>query len=114
MNKLLLLILILLASCGATLSVRGTAPTMDNAGSCLFPVLGARVGFTVMHFAWQGAVAGEDSVITTAGTLVTFTKNGIPAGLYTIRAWASDSAGVGCDTIITRRFGGPPSKVGIN
>ena len=96
----------------ATLIIRATAPISDNSAvSCLSsPVLGARSGFTVIHFAWSGPSAGEDSITTIAGTLVTFSRGGAPAGLYTIRCWASDSAGVGCDTSMVRRFGGPPHK----
>ena len=111
----LLLLLILLASTSATLIVRATAPLFDNSAvSCLStPILGARSGFTVLHFAWSGPTAGEDSITTTAGSLVTLSRGGVPAGLYTIRSWASDSAGVGCDTSVVRRFGGPPHKPAV-
>lgn len=105
----LLLALVAFSSCAATLTVRATAPIYDNAGTCTLPLIGPRSGATVMHFAWAGPVTGEDSVATSSGTLVTFTKQ-VPAGLYTIRAWASDSGGAGCDTTISRRFGGPPAR----
>ena len=102
--------LVALGSCAATLTVRATAPLSDNLGTCSAPLLGPRTGATVIHFEWQGPVSGVDSVLTTAGTQVTFTRNGIPAGTYTIRSWASDAGGAGCDTVITKRFGGPPWK----
>lgn len=116
LTAILLLPLVLLASCAATLTVRATAPIYDNLGTCSSPLLGPRTGVTVMHFEWSGPVSGEDSVTTTAGTQIQFNKNGIPAGLYTIRAWASDAAGPSlCDTTITKRFGGPPHKpTGVN
>lgn len=100
---------ILAGSLFALLVVRGTAPPNDNSGSCTAPILAPRIGTTVMHFAWSGPVAGEDSVSTSAGTLITFTRN-VPAGTYLIRAWASDGGGAGCDTSIVRHFGGPPWK----
>lgn len=108
----LVLMLAALASpaAAATLTVRGTAPVNDNLGTCSAPQLGTRSGATVMHFEWSGAVNGEDSVSTAAGVQVTFSRNGIPAGTYNIRGWASDGGGAGCDTTIVRRFGGPPWK----
>lgn len=115
LGALLLLSVIGFSSCAATLSVKATAPLQDNLGTCTAPILGPRSGVTVLHFAWTGPVSGEDSVATIAGTQVTFTKNGIPAGVYDIRAWASDAGGPGCDTTITKRFGGPPHKPsGVN
>jgi len=107
---LLALLSVLLTSCAATLIVRGTAPVQDNSGTCIAPILGPRSGATMMHFAWTGPAVGEDSISTVAGTQVTLTRNGVPAGIYTIRAWASDSGGAGCDTSIVLRFGGPPKK----
>lgn len=108
--------LVALGSCAATLTVRATAPIWDNLGTCSNPLLGPRTGPTVLHFEWSGPVSGEDSVLTTAGTQIQFNKNGVPAGLYTIRAWASDAAGPSlCDTTISKRFGGPPHKpTGVN
>ena len=104
---------VLLSSCAATLRLSATAPIQDDdrATCTATPILTARTGFTRMHFAWVGAVSGQDSLTTTAGTLVNFVRTGIPAGLYTVRAWASDSAGVSCDTTITLQLGGPPAKV---
>jgi hypothetical protein len=110
MKRLLILLGVLLSGCAATFVVRATAPINDNVGTCAAPLLGPRSGVTVMHFEWTGPISGEDSVSTTAGTQVTFQKNGFPAGLYSIRAWASDLGGAGCDTTISKRFGGPPGK----
>lgn len=114
MKKPLLMSLILLAaltSCGATLRVKATAPTNDNDGSCAAPVLYAAPAAAprVLHFAWTGPVSGEDSVTTTAGTLVTYTR-GVPPGTYTVRAWASDAGGPGCDTTTVVVVKAPPAK----
>jgi len=106
-----LLLLIALSSCSATLRVKATAPTNDNDGTCAGPVLVAMPAGTprVMHFAWAGPVSGEDSISTTAGTLVTFSR-GVPPGIYTVRTWASDAGGVGCDTTATFVVKAPPAR----
>lgn len=112
----ILLTLTLLGSCAATLRIRCTAPAQDNGAlSCTaIPIL-IPVGavWRVVHFAWSGPAAGEDSVTTTGGLTVNYARSGLPAGTYTVRAWASDSGGVGCDTTITRTLKGPPHRVAI-
>ncbi len=105
------LLLVALTSCSATLRVKATAPTNDNDGSCAAPVLYAVPAGTarVMHFAWTGPASGEDSVATTAGTLVTYSR-GVPPGTYTVRTWASDAGGAGCDTTATVVVKAPPAR----
>lgn len=106
-----LLMLIALSSCSATLRVKATAPTNDNDGTCAAPVLyGTPVGTPrVVHFAWTGPAAGEDSITTTAGALVTYSRT-VPPGMYTVRVWASDAGGVGCDTTTTTVVKAPPAR----
>src|SRR5262245_36464168 len=102
MKRLLLLIPLMLASCGATMRVNGHAPANDNNGTCAAPVLLTnQSAFVVMHFQWQGPDAGEDSISVATGAAFSFSRS-VRAGSYTIRAWASDAGGVGCDTTITR------------
>jgi len=103
-----------LSSCAAKLTVSGTGPLMMNAGACLSPILSsAPVGSTVMmHFAWTGPSSGEDSLVAIVGQRVTLTRT-VPAGTYTVRGWASNPYGAGCDTTITRTVGDPPATLGV-
>lgn len=97
---------------GATLAVRGTAPASDNSGTCTTPTLtGATPGATVtVHVSAIGPAAREDSLLVPAGSPFSFTWQ-VPAGAYTVRAWASDAGGIGCDTTITVAVKNPPWKV---
>jgi hypothetical protein len=99
---------------GATLRMSATAPAFDNDGTCTTRVLyPARAGATrVVHFAWTGPVAGQDSVAVAVGVLATLNVT-VPLGTYSVRAWASDSAGPGCDTTVTRTLTAPPAVVGL-
>jgi len=113
---LMLAPLVLLSCCGATLRLRCTLPAQDNGAlSCAVPPILIMAGPVArrVHFAWSGPAAGEDSVSGLGGQTVDFTRSGLPGGTYTIRAWASDSAGPGCDTTITRSLKGPPHKVAV-
>ena len=98
-----------LGSCASTMRLTATAPTQDNDGTCTVPVLlAANAGAArVVHFAWSGPEAGEDSVVTTVGAPVSLVRT-IRPGTYTIRAWASSSAGVSCDTTLVRTYSSPP------
>lgn len=109
---LVLLALVALSSCAATLRVTASAPTFDNDGTCGSPVLlPATAGAPrVLHFQWSGPASGEDSVATIVGAPVTFSRN-VPAGTYTVRGWASSSGGAGCDTTVSRTLVVPPWRV---
>ena len=111
MKKLLLQIPLVLVSCGATLKLSATAPTQYNDGTCTLPLLipTAASNPVRVHFAWIGPSSGEDSVSTTAGSPVSIQKQ-VPAGTYTVRAWATDAGGIGCDTTITVVLKAPPDK----
>lgn len=96
----------------ATLRVTGTAPTQDNAGSCAAPVLeampaGNQVRVVVMVL---GPVGFIDSVVVAPGAPFTFTRT-VPSGTYTVRAWAVDAGGTGCDTTLTVTVKNPPARV---
>lgn len=96
----------------ATLRIAGTAPTQDNAGSCTAPVLepmpgGNQVRVVVTVF---GPVAFVDSAVVAAGAPFAFTRS-VPSGTYTVRAWAADAGGVGCDTTLTVTVKNPPARV---
>lgn len=117
----LLLLPLLLACCGATLTMRGTSPLYDNGAlTCTATPLLVQepVGaYRVVHFRWTGPVAGEDSVVAGAGSTATITRQ-VPAGTYTVCAWASDSAGfvpkadgTPCDTCMVKVVKGGPHKV---
>lgn len=96
----------------ATLTIRGTAPAFDNPGTCTTPTLiAASPGAVVtVHVSVSGPVAYLDSVAVAAGSLFALSRQ-VPAGTYSVRAWASDSGGAGCDTTITVRVKNPPWKV---
>lgn len=115
--KRTLLAIVLLAgvafsSCGATLRLSATAPAQDNDGTCSTPALSSSPAGAarVVHFSWSGPAAGEDSILTTAGTPVTYSAT-VPPGVYTIRGWATGPGGVGCDTTIVRTVTAPPWRV---
>jgi hypothetical protein len=104
--------MVLLTSCGATMRVRGTAPSMDNDGTCAVPLLYPMPAVNPalkIHFAWTGPVSGEDSLAVTPGAPFTFQRSSAP-GTYSVRVWATDAGGVGCDTTITTVVKGKPDK----
>lgn len=109
---LLVLSLVAFSSCSAKLTMTASAPVADNDGTCTVPVLIAVSSGSprMMHFSWTGPTNGEDSVSTVSGSVVSVTRTVAP-GVYTIREWASDAGGSGCDTIFTRTVKGPPWKV---
>jgi hypothetical protein len=110
----LLLIGVLGSSCGATLTVRYTAPSQLNGGTCAVRALSPSPAWPMMiHFAWSGPAAGEDSLTADPGQSGSWTRRNLPAGLYTVRGWPSNAYGVGCDTTITRTAGDPPAPVAI-
>lgn len=104
--------LVLLSSCAATLKLSGTAPNQDNAGTCTTPTLTpiAPGSVVTVHVSATGPLAFEDSLAIAAGSTFTFTRN-VPAGTYTVRAWASDAGGIGCDTTLTLVLKNPPWRV---
>ena len=88
--------------------MRATAPTLLNGGTCAAPVLSVSPAWPMMlHFAWSGPAAGEDSVPANPGQLIAWSRN-VPAGSYTVRGWASNAYGSLCDTTITKTAGDPP------
>jgi hypothetical protein len=105
-------LLIALTSCAATFNniptVIMTAPLNDNAAlSCsvaeiLWPVPSSTP--RTLHLkATQGTYVWEDSLLTTAGTQVTFLPPYFPTNsLVTLTGWASDVGGAGCPMIITK------------
>jgi len=102
------------ASCAhsATLTIRGTAPAVDNAGTCAAP-LGTPMtagALVMVHVDVTGPAAFADSLTVTSGAPFTFARN-VPAGTYTIRAWAKDAGGAGCDTLVSVTVKNPPGRV---
>lgn len=109
----LALAILAFSSCSAALRLSGTAPALDNDGSCTAPALSASpVGLTrTVHFSWSGPVSGEDSVRTTAGSPFAYTAIVLP-GVYTVRCWASSpNALPGCDTTLVKAVTAPPWRV---
>lgn len=97
---------------GATLTISGTAPAFDNAGTCAAPQLTTLAGsaLVMVHVQVTGPASFVDSLAVNAGAPFTFARTG-PAGTYTVRAWAKDAGGVGCDTTLTITTKNPPWKV---
>jgi hypothetical protein len=112
MKRLLILAalgMLILASCASTWYKVGpwqaTAPLFDNAGTCPAPILlpvSATTPRTVYLSVIQGSWSKLDSLVTTAGTLVNFPVYNPPLGtVCTVRCWARDLGGAGCDTTLT-------------
>lgn len=98
-----------------TLRAAGFAPTQLNDGPCGAPVLLPATGSLVIHVQVVGR-ALEDSVTTVPGGPFALTWT-VPAGTYTLRAWATilGSPGlIGCDTTATKTVAAPPHTVRLN
>ena len=110
---ILALALLAFSSCSATLRLSGTAPALDNDGTCTTPALSsspAGLARTV-HFSWSGPVAGEDSIRTTVGSPFGYTVT-VPPGIYTVRGWATSPGTLpGCDTTLVKSVTAPPWRV---
>jgi hypothetical protein len=102
---------LLLSSCAATWhKVAGrtvTAPLYDDAAAVCTdaPILMGPLptAYRTLHrMAIQGAWSYADSVTVLAGTTATFAGMFVPTGdAVTLRWWASDEGGAGCDTTYT-------------
>mgnify|MGYP001348769749 CR=1 FL=1 len=94
------------------LTVTGTSPAYDNAGTCTAPILESRPNTPMwIHFLFTGPETGHDSLLVTTNTLFIYSKRLTP-GTYSIRAYPKDEGGAGCDTVITRTvIKGPPWKI---
>jgi hypothetical protein len=88
----------------ATLRVSGTAPAFNNAGDCVSPVLQAGSD-SVRVVVQVPALSLADSVTVARGKPFVFLFGPVPAGNYSVRAFASRVIGgsvfPGCDTIAT-------------
>jgi len=101
--------MLILSSCASTWYKVGpwqaTAPVNDNAGTCLSPILLAvslSTPRTIYLSVVQGSWVKLDSLVTTAGTSVSFPALNPPLGTAcTVRCWARDVGGAGCDTTRT-------------
>lgn len=96
----------------ATLTIRGQAPAYDNAGTCAAPSLTPSAGAALVTVFVQvtGPAAFLDSLQVASGLPFAFVRT-VPAGSYTVRSWASDAGGVGCDTTVTVTVKNPPWRV---
>lgn len=99
MKRALLLLVVLsavlLSSCAATLQLSWTMPNVDQiGGTCQTPQTIPTVGGLVRAVVvWSGPASGRDTVIQAPGTPVTFSKSGLPSGLYSVSVTAVDSLG---------------------
>jgi hypothetical protein len=118
MRKIMLFCIITLltavacARSAGLLTITGTSPAYDNAGTCIAPVLETRAPTAMwIHFLWTGPEAGHDSLSVAQNTAFVYTHRVTP-GTYSIRAYAQDEGGVGCDTTIIKTvIKGPPWKI---
>ena len=104
--------LLLLASSplqAATLRIKFSLPINDNAdSSCTAPVLLPMGANTDLKGHWRWWPAGgdslggavEDSLAGAPGAQV-LRDYTVPSVIYSIRAWATDLGGKGCDTLVT-------------
>jgi len=99
-------------SSAATLTISGHAPGFDNAGTCAAPSLTATAPANLCTVVVQvsGPASFADSLQVVAGAPFTFTRT-VPGGTYSIRSWARDAGGSGCDTTITLTVKNPPWRV---
>jgi len=103
---------LVLSSCGATLLVRGTAPSQLNDATCAARVLSIASSLQWVHA--QVVSRGlEDSIAVMPGAVFAFSWQ-LPAGSYPVRVWASIAARpelVGCDTTATIEAPARPDRV---
>jgi hypothetical protein len=101
------LMVVTVSSCAATFTVRGTAPTQDNAGTCVAPSLIPTAGGLVrVRLSWSGPVSGQDSVTVPPGAAFTFSRT-VPSGNYLFVANCADSLGnVSCDATLSKLIRG--------
>ena len=103
---------LILTSCGATLAVRGTAPTQLNDGTCTAPILSLAATLQMVHAQVLGRGL-EDSVLVMPGAAFAFSW-AVPAGDYPVRVWATIAARpdlVGGDTTATIEALARPDRV---
>ena len=112
MTRALALVAVLavaLASCAATLSVRGTAPDSVSEGSCQY----ART-YPARDSVWVYASAAgrTDSLRLAPGQAFGFAWI-TPSGIYTVTAWARNTWGASCSSSVVVTAGSRPSPVRI-
>jgi hypothetical protein len=98
------LALLMLTSCAATWTVRGTAPTQDEtSGNCVLPIFQPTLGGLVrIRLTWTGPTSGQDSVIVAPGTPFIFSRSG-PAGNYNFSVVCADSSGnLSCPALLAK------------
>ena len=111
----ILLLLIALPASAAQFTVRGKVPAQGNDSTCATPVLVATTTPAVIHVRLTGAVTREDSTVALVpGTPFALTFAQLPAGLYTVRGWASNPGGIGCDTTFTKLAVAPPWRMQVD
>jgi hypothetical protein len=62
---------------------------------------------------WAGRDTGSVWFPITPGQEVRFEQDGLSPGIYTIRAWAEDRGGIGCDTTIVDTLKSRLAKPGL-
>jgi hypothetical protein len=108
---LLALAAMAVASCSATLVVRGTAPAQLNDGTCAAPALSSATSPQMVHAQVLGRGL-EDSLTVSPGLPFSFSWT-LPAGTYSVRVWASIAsrpALAGCDTTASIEAPAAPHK----
>jgi hypothetical protein len=105
----LALIVLAVTSCAATLSVRGTAPTMLSEGSCRYAVESPATS-PMWVIARVEGTAFADSLWLAPGTAFTFEWQVAP-GVYTITAWARNAGGLSCPASVVDTATSRPSPV---
>ena len=103
----LVLLALTVTSCAATFTIRGTAPTQENGGTCVAPnLIPTSGGLVRVRLNWSGPTAGQDSVIVAPGTPFIFTSN-VPSGTYIFTAVCADSLGnLSCPAVVSKLIRG--------
>jgi len=102
----------IITGCAATWSIQGHAPTQDNIGTCAAPILvPTSEPWFWIKYVRNGPSSGRDSVKALPGGLFVFPLS-TPSGFYTLRAFATDSAGnTTCDTTISVAVKGKAANI---
>lgn len=120
MNRIgivLLLALVMLSSCAATMRLQATAPTMDDdaVNHCVdAPILVPTPAGSILTvwFSWTGPETGQASVPNLMPGALAQIQRQTKAGTYNVTSWAVDQNGnTSCDTTATFTFKGNPHTV---
>jgi hypothetical protein len=82
-------------------TIFGTAPSMDNRGTCASPIPTANLSDSVtISIAYTGPATGADSLRVAKNRPFSFTLPDL-LGTFTVTGWARDAGGRSCPAVTT-------------